>query len=52
MHGTEVDTDKMELRLPADRLGKATSLVDSMVNRRKVTLRELQSLLGSSVLVA
>ena len=36
----------MELRLTADTIAKATSLADSMVNRRKVTLRELLSLIG------
>ena len=46
MYGTEVDTDKMKLRLTAEKIAKATSLVDSMVNRRKVTLREIQSLVG------
>ena len=46
VYGIEVDTDKMKLRLPVDKLAKATSLVDSMVKRRKVTLQELQSLIG------
>ena len=46
MYDTEVDTDKMELWLTADTIAKATSLEDSMVNGRKVTLRELQSLIG------
>ena len=45
MYGTEVDTDKMELRLTADTIAKATSLVDS-INKGKVTLRELQYLIG------
>ena len=42
----EIDTAVMELRLPEDKLTKATSLVNRITNRRKVTLRELLSLIG------
>ena len=46
VYGIEIDTTTMQLRLPADKLTKAISLVDSMVNCRKVSLRNLLSLIG------
>ena len=46
VYGIEIDTSKMELRLPADKLAKALSLVNRMSNCRKVTLRDLLSLIG------
>ena len=46
VYGIEIDTAVMELRLPEDKLTKATSLVNRITNRRKVTLRELLSLIG------
>lgn len=47
VHGIEVDTVKMEARLPQDKLEAASKLVKSFSHRKKVTLRELQSLLGT-----
>jgi hypothetical protein len=47
LHGLEVDTVKMELRLPMDKLSDLKKQVATMYRRKKVTLRELQSLLGS-----
>ena len=44
--GIEVDTIKSETRLPYDKLVKGISLVSEMKVRNKVTLRELQSLVG------
>lgn len=44
--GLELDSILMEARLPADKLIKARTLLSSFVKSRKVTLKELQSLLG------
>ena len=44
--GIELDTIKSEARLPHDKLVKGISLVSEMKVRNKVTLRELQSLVG------
>ena len=46
VYGIEIDTTTMQLRLPAEKLTKAISLVDTMVNCRKVSLRNLLSLIG------
>jgi len=45
--GLIVDTDKMEIRIPADKIEKALKLVDIIIARRKVTLQCLQSVIGS-----
>ena len=37
---------RIRLRLPANKGDKTTLLMDSVVKRRKVTLRDLQSLVG------
>ena len=47
LHGIEVDTLNMTLRLPLDKLCDARQKVRSMAKRVKVTLVELQSLLGT-----
>lgn len=47
VHGIEIDTLLMQARLPQDKLEAATNLVKSFSRRRKVTLRELMSLLGT-----
>jgi hypothetical protein len=47
LHGLEVDTTTMELRLPPDKLADLKQRGADMYRRRKVTLQELQSLLGS-----
>lgn len=44
--GLEIDSIKMEARLPEDKLAKLRELLGSFKSRRKVKLRELQSLLG------
>ena len=46
VYGIEIDTTAMQLRLPADKLAKALSLVNRMFNCRKVTLRDLLSLIS------
>jgi len=45
--GLTVDTLKMEVRVPADKIAKAKALVDGLIRRKKITLRELQSVIGS-----
>ena len=47
VHGIEIDTIKMEARLPQDKLAAAITMVRSFSRRKKVTLRELQRLLGT-----
>ena len=44
--GIELDTCKMEARLPQDKLCKCTTLIQLFLQRKKVSLRELQSLVG------
>ena len=46
VHGIEVDTNMMQARLPQDKLDKAVALLRSFSRRKKVTLRQLQSLIG------
>jgi hypothetical protein len=46
LHGIEVDSERMEMRLPPDKLARAIVLLDDLKRRRSVTLRELQSVLG------
>jgi hypothetical protein len=44
--GIELDTIAMEARLPLDNVLKIKNCLSEMRVRRKVTLRELQSLIG------
>lgn len=44
--GIEQDTLRMEARLPADKTEKCIFLISSFRRRKKVTLREIQSLTG------
>ena len=44
--GIEIDTVVMEARLPLDKINHAKTLVNSFLRRNKVTLHELQSLIG------
>jgi hypothetical protein len=46
LHGIEVDSIRMELRLPPDKLAHAFQTLLSLKGRSSVTLRELQSALG------
>ena len=46
VHGIEVDTIMMQARLPHDKLDNAVALLRSFSRRKKVTLRQLQSLIG------
>ena len=47
VHGIEIDTVVMQARLPQDKLDSASALVKTFSRRKKVTLRELQSLIGT-----
>ena len=44
--GIEIDTEEMVLRLPRDKLDELKSQLQNMLTKHKVTLRELQSLIG------
>jgi len=44
--GMELDTQTMEARLPEDKLAKCRALIWDFLPRKKVTLSELQSLIG------
>ena len=44
--GIELDTLRMEVRLPPDKIAKCQTLISTFLRRKKVTLREIQSLLG------
>ncbi|XP_069131881.1 uncharacterized protein [Argopecten irradians] len=44
--GIELDSDLMVARLPMDKVFKARDLLATFLSRKKVTLRELQSLIG------
>ena len=44
--GIELDTMKMEARLPEDKLAKCRSLILEFLTKKKVTLTKLQSLIG------
>ena len=46
-HGIEVDTSKMCMRLPHDKLFDSRAKVDDMYRRKKLSLHQLQSLIGS-----
>ena len=44
--GIELDTVKLEARLPPEKLDKCRDLISACLRRRKVTLQEIQSLTG------
>ena len=44
--GIELDSQSMEARLPRDKIHKCTTFISQFLRRKKVTLQELQSLLG------
>lgn len=44
--GIELDTVEQEARLPSDKLSKCSELIQDFLGRKKVTLREIQSLCG------
>ena len=46
IYGIEIDSKAMVARLPKDKIEKVASLLKEFKVKRKVTLRELQSLLG------
>ncbi|XP_062601252.1 uncharacterized protein LOC134262948 [Saccostrea cucullata] len=45
--GIEIDTDKMVIRIPEEKIIDLEKLLLDMLQKTKVTLRELQSLVGS-----
>jgi hypothetical protein len=44
--GIELDTIKLEARLPRDKLQNCVEFISEFLRRKKVTLREIQSLVG------
>ena len=44
--GIELNTLRMEASLPADKTAKCTTLLSTSLRRKKVMLREIQSLIG------
>ena len=44
--GIELDSVRLEARLPLDKLAKSRTLLHQYYKKRSVTLRELQSLIG------
>ncbi|XP_052062798.1 uncharacterized protein LOC127702580 isoform X1 [Mytilus californianus] len=45
--GYEIDTRLMEVRLPIDKLDKCHNLLTVVLQKEKITLRELQSIIGT-----
>ncbi|KAK6169930.1 hypothetical protein SNE40_018448 [Patella caerulea] len=45
--GITPDSDLMEARLPADKLSKCWDLLDRYSNKKKISLRDLQSMIGT-----
>ncbi len=46
LHGLTVDTDLMQLRIPADKVTKAIDMINALLPLKKVTLRQIQSIAG------
>ena len=44
--GFELDTIRIEARLPSNKLTKGRTLISELFKRKKVTLREMQSVIG------
>lgn len=44
--GIELDTCLMEARLPQDKINKCLGVLSSFLRRKKVTLKEIQTLIG------
>ena len=44
--GIELDSIFLEARLPRDKIEKCISLISDFIHRKKVTLKEVQSLNG------
>lgn len=45
--GITLDSDRMEARLPKDKLHRCNNLISEYKNRKSITLRNLQSLIGT-----
>jgi len=46
IYGIEVDSNKLECRLPQDKIDKVHRALQSAYHKKKMTLRDLQSLIG------
>ena len=47
IHGITIDTSDWSMSLPPDKMAEARTRVEALIKRRKVTLRELQSVIGT-----
>jgi len=45
--GLLIDSQRMEIRVPGDKIMKAQALINCLAGRKRVTLRELQSAIGT-----
>ncbi|XP_060562711.1 uncharacterized protein LOC132722259 isoform X1 [Ruditapes philippinarum] len=45
--GIELDTDKMQIRIPIEKITEVITKVREILNKKKASLREIQSLIGS-----
>lgn len=45
--GYEIDTKLMEVRLPSDKLANCKNLIEVVLGKEKISLRELQSIIGT-----
>jgi hypothetical protein len=46
IYGIEIDSNNMECRLPVDKIVKIRNALNKTYNRKKIKLRDLQSLIG------
>ena len=46
IYGIEIDSNKMECRLPVEKIVKLRNALNKTYNRKKIKLRDLQSLIG------
>ena len=48
--GLTIDSENMQIKIPMDKITKLLELIESTLIKRKVTLRQMQSLAGSLAL--
>ena len=46
VHGYEMDTIKMQIRLPDDKITKARTELENLLHNKKATLQKMQSVIG------
>lgn len=45
--GLTIDTNRMQVRVPAEKVAKALKLINNLIERKRIRLRTLQSVIGS-----